>query len=83
MQVNMGRQFLRPGVQHQAEGGRAVGSAHPLAAGSELSQRLRRAGKQGVDNPARMGDIQAIEAVGQGEYEMRIRHRQRLGQPAL
>jgi hypothetical protein len=81
MQVKMGCQVLRPDVQHQAEGRRAVGAAHPLAANWPRVCAVQA--NKVIDDPSRMGAVQAIETVRQGEHQIRVRHGQHLGQASL
>ena len=83
VQMDMALQILRPGVQYQAECGSAVCVIHPLVAGGKLRQCLRRTGEQGVDHPAGMRAIQAVEAVRQGKHQVGVRHRQYFGQTTL
>ena len=66
--MDMPLQVLAPGVQHQAEGRCAVCAAHPLWVGGKLRQGKGCAGKQRVNDPARVHCVQAVQAVRQREH---------------
>jgi hypothetical protein len=76
-------QVLSPGMQHQTEGWRAVRAAHPFRVGGKLRQGRRYAGKQRINYPAWVCSVQVNEVVRQRKHQMRIRHRQHLGQSPL
>jgi hypothetical protein len=78
--MDMPAQVLRPGVQHQGEGGRG---AQPAGVGGELGERGRSALHQGAVDPAGMELRQAVEGVRQREDQMAVRHGQQLGQLGL
>ena len=78
--VDVSAQVLRPGVQHQGEGGRG---AQPAWVGGELGERGRGALHQGAVDPAGVELRQAVQRMRQREDEMTVRHRQQLGQLRL
>jgi hypothetical protein len=65
VQVNVQTQVLTPDVQHQAESRFAPIHPHPLGVGGKLGQRLRHAGKQGVDEWFGVLVVQGVELVRQ------------------
>ena len=73
-------QVLRPGVQHEGEGGRGV---QPAGVGGELGEGGRRALHHRAIGPARMELRQIVQGMRQREDEMAVRHRQQLGQLCL
>ena len=83
MNMQVHRQLLRPGVQHQAEGRLAMGHAHPLRVDGELAERLGRTGKQGINQPTRVCAVEAVQTVRQCEHQMRVGHVEYLGQSPL
>jgi hypothetical protein len=68
MDMDMPPQVLRPGMQHQGEGGHQVvigriSTTDPLRVVTKFAQGLGSRGKQGVDHPARMCTIQGACAA--------------------